>query len=72
MRAGARTELRQSATEWAWVGVGDFFVVAITAVEQGQVEFVVEQLIHGMLELPGSNCCSRSTARNLGLLSIAS
>ncbi len=44
---GAEDDLEQHPRR---IGAGAVLVIAITGVEEGKIEFVVEQVMHGMLE----------------------
>lgn len=53
-----------------WVGGGAGVIVAKATIEMREVDFVVEEMIQGMLKGAGNSCRSRSSARKRGEVSI--
>ena len=50
LRVGAENEFEQGARR---IGRGTVQVVTVTGIETGKIEFVIEQVMHGMLETAG-------------------
>ena len=64
-RVGQQHDLQEHGRR---VGTRTGVVVVEARVERAQVDLAVEQVVQRVLEGAGSNCASRSTARNRGLM----